>query len=139
MVGKLHKNPRIAKKFPALTHLNHRVTSPQDLRYNCVAWALGDPSRWWWPDSMGVHYWPPGVPREETVPAFEGALAQLGFHPCATRTPEKDVEKVALFALQDKPTHVAKLVLNKDGAANSGRLRILSIRLTHYTGRRMAS
>ena len=59
---------------------------------------------------MGVGYWPPEVPREETVPAFEGALAQLGFKPCSTRTPEKGVEKVALFALQDKPTHVAKLL-----------------------------
>lgn len=59
---------------------------------------------------MGVNYWPPEVPREETVPAFEGALVQLGFKPCSTRTPEKGVEKVALFALRDKPTHVAKLL-----------------------------
>ena len=71
---------------------------------------------------MEVSYWPPGLPREETVAAFERALAHLGFQPCATRVPEKGVEKVALFALQDKPTHVAKLVAKQKWSSKLGEI-----------------
>lgn len=28
-----------SREFPNLTADNHQVTSPRDVRYNCIAWA----------------------------------------------------------------------------------------------------
>ena len=108
MAGKLHKHPVLREAFPALTHLNHGITSPVDLSYNCVAWALNDNARWWWPDSMGVCFWPTNVPRTVTIEAFDRMLRQIGFSPCVRHTIEKGLQKVALYARAGVPTHVAK-------------------------------
>jgi hypothetical protein len=48
--------------FPRLVPDGYRETSPPDLLYNCVGWAAGDTSRWWWPDKAS--YWPKGAQRE---------------------------------------------------------------------------
>ena len=61
------------------------MTSPQQRKYNCIAWAAGDRRRWWWPDPPPDdegYYWPPGVSNEETVAAFVAAFATLGYIPC---------------------------------------------------------
>jgi hypothetical protein len=53
--------------FPRLKTADYPVTSPLDRGYNCMAWAVGDASRWWWPeDDPNDGYWPPGVPRKAT-------------------------------------------------------------------------
>ena len=36
--------------FPGLRNSAYRVTSPAARDYNCIAWAAGDATRWWWPD-----------------------------------------------------------------------------------------
>ena len=48
---------------------------------------------------MGVRYWPPSIPREETVAAFDLMLKSFGFSECVKRTLEKGVHKVALYTL----------------------------------------
>ena len=108
MAAKLHKHPQLSRKFPALTHLNHKITSPVDLSYNCIAWALDDTTRWWWPDAMGDGFWPSNIPREVTITAFEGMLQQQGYSPCVRRTVEKGLEKVALYVRAGVPKHLAK-------------------------------
>ena len=35
--------------FPGLRTAPFRITSPADLKYNCIAWAADDTSNWWWP------------------------------------------------------------------------------------------
>jgi hypothetical protein len=98
--------------FPGLKDSGHRVTSPASRDYNCIAWAAGDTSIWWWPDrdenNDAVH-WPPGVSREETLSAFVAAFATLGYVPCDGAEHEQGVEKIALFALTDgTPSHAAR-------------------------------
>ena len=100
-----------ADDFPKLHSLNHRVTSPCKNRYNCIAWAAGSADRWWWPTKFA--FWPPGVPREETLSAFLAAFATLGYAECQDGAMEEGYEKVALFARHDDegriaPTHAAK-------------------------------
>ena len=34
--------------FPELIGSIYLVTSPEDIRYNCVGWAMEDTQRWWW-------------------------------------------------------------------------------------------
>jgi hypothetical protein len=94
--------------FPNLTRANHRVVSPAAPDYNCIAWAAECQDRWWWPDPMGTAYWPPGVPREETVTAFEMAYGTLGFAACVDDSLEAGFRKVAIYAKAGTPTHAAR-------------------------------
>jgi hypothetical protein len=84
------------------------LTSLESTAYNCVAWAAGESDRAWWPDSQDTAYWPEGVPRETTVAAFVAAFQTLGYELCAEGSLEEGIEKIALYTLNGKPTHVAR-------------------------------
>lgn len=57
-------------------------------------------------------YWPPNVPRQETVDAFMLAYSTLGFAPCIDGAVEVGFEKIAIFATYAMgvlaPTHAAR-------------------------------
>ncbi len=92
--------------FPNFTDTNHKVTSPRTPEYNCIAWAAGDASHWWWP--APGYYWPDGISRQETIDSFKDAFATLGYVLCASYDREQGFEKVALYAINGKPTHMAR-------------------------------
>jgi hypothetical protein len=99
-------------ELPLLTNENCVIRSPKKKAYNCIAWAAGDATRWWWPVPLrGINYWPKGVPREESLDAFILAFGTVGFFPCADGSLQDGVEKVALFAKRKDgvliPTHAA--------------------------------
>jgi hypothetical protein len=101
---------RIEGLFPALRGTTWRVSSPFETRYNCIAWAAGDTTQWWWPrDPAEGYYWPAGVERAETLAAFVAVFSLLGYAPCSTAEPETGYEKVVLFVAPDgTPTHAAR-------------------------------
>ena len=86
-------NADLEALFPGLMGTAYRVTSPNDPAYNCVAWAAGDATRWWWPDPAGPAYWPPGTPREESLASFAAAFATLGYGPCDPGDAEPGFER----------------------------------------------
>jgi hypothetical protein len=96
--------------FPGLARGSYRITSPRDPHYNCIAWAVGDTSKWWWPGpELEREYWPPGATREATVSAFQEVFASLGYVACEGEGLEPGFEKIALFAdAQAKPQHAAR-------------------------------
>ena len=94
--------------FPGLQGAAHQITSLATGEYNCIASAVGDVGRWWWPDPLGKRYWPAGVIRAETVSAFQEAFESLGFVNCADEHLEPDFEKIALFADDKGPQHAAR-------------------------------
>lgn len=98
-------------ELPALTDQNCQMSSPATRRYNCIAWAAGNTARKWWPDPMGIGYWPPGVARTETTEAFLRAYGTLGYVLCFDGVLEAGVEKIALYATgpagAETPTHAA--------------------------------
>jgi hypothetical protein len=96
--------------LPNLTADNYRITSDTSWQYNCIAWALGIADAWWWP--VPGRYWPPHVPREETLAAFLASFATRGFTPCVTADLELGLEKIALYALGAVPTHAARQLSN---------------------------
>lgn len=97
--------------FPHLAADGYRVTSTETITYNCIAWAASRDDRWWWPHEDA--YWPPGVPVEETVAAFQAAYATLGYLPCSTGVFEVLYEKIAVYATgTGKPTHAARQLDN---------------------------
>jgi hypothetical protein len=119
---------------PDLTDDHCVVTSPRSNGYNCIAWAAGDNTRWWWPTPLrGVNYWPRGIPREETLAAFISAFGTRGFAPCADGSLEDGIEKVALFAKRVGasliPTHAALQLETGQWTSKMGTLEDI----THFT------
>lgn len=93
--------------LPHLARMGYTITSPSDDSYNCIAWAAGDDTRWWWPNDP--YYWPPGAPADETIGAFAKAFETLGFSTCGDASLEPGYEKVAIYADQHLvPTHAAR-------------------------------
>jgi hypothetical protein len=106
--------------FPSLNAGNHRITSDRSESYNCIAWAAGDETRWWWPDDQddfGISHWPEGVPRAEELDAFVAAFATLGYGVCEDGSLETGFEKVAIYSKDGLPTHAARQL--PDGAWTS--------------------
>src|SRR5687767_9085038 len=94
--------------FPDLILDGYRITSPQTQAYNCIAWAANVSDDWWWPDPCGLHFWPDGILRLETVEAFVAAFESLGYWRCPTSELENNYDKVALYCLNGMPQHAAK-------------------------------
>jgi hypothetical protein len=106
------------EEFPYLDDRNHRITSPEDDAYNCIAWAAEDNLRWWWPRPEEFYYWPARVPRSATIDAFVAAFATLGYSPCGTGDVEPGFQKVAIYVNNENiPTHMARQ--EPDGAWTS--------------------
>jgi|SRR5713101_4102382 len=90
------------------------VTSPVTKSYNCIAWAAtgSADAPWWWPIPAS-YYWPDGVSREVTIPAFLAAFATLGFVECDNGKLDSSFEKIALYGNRVpwgtiEPTHAAR-------------------------------
>lgn len=96
---------KIQGGFPNLAP-TFQVTSDATPKYNCIAWAAGDTSRWWWPSA--IYYWPANIPRSETLAAFVAAFATQGYEPCSDGTLEDGLEKVAIYIENGIPTHMAR-------------------------------
>ena len=105
-----HLSPEQEIEFPNLRAEVYHVTSEFDPVYNCIAFAAGWRTVWWWPTELDVEgcYWPPGVLREETVEAFIQAYGSEDYSPCLTADLEPGYEKVALFTnAAGVPQHAA--------------------------------
>ena len=107
--------------FPRLPVDGYAITSPPDRRYNCIAWAAGDQTRWWWPDASECGYWPESVSREWTTSAFIAAFATLGYAVCETSELADGVEKVALYVANGRPTHAARQLADGQWTSKCGR------------------
>ena len=93
--------------FPGLRNSDYSVTSPADLRYNCIAWAAGFDDSWW--DARNPDtFWPAGLPRGGTVDVVVGGLATVGYERCENGSLEDGVEKVAIYADGEAFQHVAR-------------------------------
>jgi hypothetical protein len=101
---------RLCAAFPGLRVTPFQVTSPADPGYNCIAWAAGSTTDWWWPlESARRTSWPAGEPRETSINAFVAAFLTLGYTVCADESVEPGFEKLAMFAdSEGVPTHAAR-------------------------------
>jgi hypothetical protein len=104
--------------FPRLTEHNHRVTSPESVDYNCIAWSVKDTERWWQP---GV-YWPTKSQSDDYgLGILVEAFRSLGFEECDDGTLENGYEKVALYGSTFLYTHAARQLLNGNWTSKLGR------------------
>ena len=96
---------QLRELFPSLADFS--VTSPQDLRYNCVAWAVGTDEGWWWP-TPGFE-WPFNRLEDEELATFTTAFNTLGYERCADGTLEDGFEKIAIYqSTSGEVSHVAR-------------------------------
>jgi hypothetical protein len=74
---------------------------------------------------MAKDYWPPGAPREVTIPAFLEAFGTLGFKLCFDGTLQPGIEKLAIYgkgaAGSEIPTHAALQLENGEWTSKIGR------------------
>ena len=116
-------------QFPELNAANSRPTSPITSDYNCIAWAAEESDSWWWPLPIGAGYWPPQVPRAETVDAFVAAFATIGFLQCETSSLEAKFHKVAIYTMNNVPTHMARQLPDGTWTSKLGH----NIDINHFT------
>lgn len=98
----------LEQHLPRLASSRYEVTSDATNRYNCLAWALGDATRWWAPVDGQRIYWPAEVPREWSLATVQAVLRIEGFALCEDGAPLEGIEKVALYADEVTVTHVAR-------------------------------
>lgn len=105
--------------FPNLNISDYHVSSEETPDYNCIAWAAGDSSRWWWPNPL--YYWPPEAPLEETLQSFRAVFEAMGFQECGSADLEPAFEKVAIYASDlGEPTHAARQLENGNWTSKLG-------------------
>lgn len=105
------RDPQLESDFPKLSSGGYSVESPEDVKYNCIAFAVGNPTRnWqWMPRATGGYYWPPDIVGDETIEAWTRVFRLHGYRQCENGEFENGVEKIALYTDPDGiPTHVAK-------------------------------
>jgi hypothetical protein len=99
----------IQRHFPNLLNGQYRVTSQNTRDYNCLAWAAGETHRRW--DLEPNYYWPISE-REQTIPAFVKAYETRGYAVCDNGDFEHGYEKIAIYAVNNKPQHAARQLGN---------------------------
>jgi hypothetical protein len=93
---------------PTLKQCLYKITSPRDSRYNCVSYAVGDLTRFWYDVSVKGYYWPCGAGSAETLQGWTKVFEIHGYRETEDRSLEHEYEKVAIYASADGPEHVAR-------------------------------
>lgn len=89
------------------------VTSPHTPEYNCIAWAFGDNTKWYWPDPANTYYWPEDIPREINIKTFIQLFKSIGYAICKDGDLEEEFDKIAIFVdASNTPTHAARQLNN---------------------------
>jgi hypothetical protein len=133
--------PTLVELFPKLHEKGFDLTSPETPFYNCIAWAAGDTQRWWWPDPNDQYYWPPGIPRHETLQTFILLFKNLGYTICEDAEYEEAFDRVAIYVddLTGKPTHAARQVSYGRWTSKLGSLVDIEHDINGVSGRRYGS
>jgi|TARA_Y100000310_G_scaffold342401_1_gene445526 hypothetical protein len=108
--------------FPNLIRGQYQDTSSEDPFYNCIAWSVGDESRWWQPSGRAEHYWPPGFPIDDySVNTLVAVFQQFGFELCETADLDQGYEKIAVYASPDRDyAHTARQLVDGRWASKMG-------------------
>ena len=106
------RREELLDRYPGLATSHFRLTSPDDSLYNCYAFAGGDTRRNWHPSAYGGLYWPGGASEDETLEAFLHAYSRLGYRVCVSDELEPGLEKIAIYADAEGPSHAARQLPN---------------------------
>src|SRR5262245_58321372 len=82
--------------FPTLGD-NFFLNSSASGRYNCIAWAVGDETKWWEPSTDPRHHWPTDIPKDPSLGTITSLLKKYRFLTCASMQLSPRTEKVAIY------------------------------------------
>ena len=105
----------LERHFPNLRQLGYRITSPESIDYNCIAWAAETTDHWWWPGA----YWP-GDPRDHSLDGFISVFRSLGYEICESREHEPGFDKVAIYVSDRGPMHMARQLPSGEWTSKCG-------------------
>jgi hypothetical protein len=91
-----------------LKESHYKITSPKDPTYNCIAFAVGDISQFWDQINLKGYYWPPGAGSIETIAGWISIFEIHGYRETDDQSLEIEYEKVAIYASENGPEHVAR-------------------------------
>ena len=109
----------LTRAFPNLASEGFDIVDEPSDRYNCIAYAAGDISQWWWPD--GVNYWPPWATLTTRIESLIEAFAGKGYERCNDYEVEDGYHKVALYEAQGQMRHAAAQMPNGRWRSKMGR------------------
>lgn len=66
----------------------------------------------WWPTPHPRYYWPNGFPLAETIENFVDTFSSQNFQVCEHSDLEPGYEKIALYAKDGRPKHMARMLPN---------------------------
>lgn len=95
----------LTREFPNLTIEGFEIVEQASDRYNCIAFAAGDISKWW--DHNEDNYWPSSTARSDRIKSLKEVFAGLGFEQCHDSSLKSGYEKVALYEEQGVWKHAA--------------------------------
>ena len=109
----------LTRTFPNLASEGFDIVDEPSERYNCIAYAAGDTSQWWWPD--GVNYWPPWATPTTRIESLTEAFAGKGYERCDDYEVKDGYHKVALYEAQGRMQHAASQTPNGRWHSKMGR------------------
>ena len=95
----------IDKEFPSAVGL-HDKKSDATIRYNCIAFAAGDDTRWW--SHEPGYKWP--ATRSPQISSLIEVFTSLGYEPCSSPALEAGYIKVALYHENNLWKHAARQI-----------------------------
>jgi hypothetical protein len=98
----------LEEQCPNLRAAQYEVKSCSTAAYNCLAWAVGDCTHNWSHKKLGGYYWPPDLPRDDSVETIMELFRRRGFRECKDVGPEAGVEKIAIYGDRLGCLHVAR-------------------------------
>lgn len=101
-------DPLLEIKLPKIKDAGYRVTSPETINYNCIAWTIGRDDIWIWPHPR--FFWPENIRLDNKLSSFVEFYQEFGYDVCNYDKLEADYEKIAIYVNPDDNgvTHVAK-------------------------------
>jgi len=116
------RDRELEEDCPGLRVAPYKVTSERDPRYNCIAWAVGDISHYWYDVKIKGYYWPPDAPSADTVEGWVYIFEILGYRKTDRRDLEPEFEKIAIYVTGEGfPEHVARQVSSGKWSSKMGR------------------
>jgi hypothetical protein len=92
---------------------------------------MGSQTEWWWPDQRS--FWPL-EPRVMSLDGFIRAFKAMGFESCAGPESEDTYAKIALYLLNGRPTHAARIESNVLWTSKLGRAELIEHAPTGLNG-----
>ena len=104
--------------FPKLASEDFEIVGEPTTEYNCIAYAAGDTTQWWWPD--GTNYWPPWATLDDRTDSLKDAFSGIGYELCDDGHVEEGYQKAALYEVEGRFQHASVQMPNGSWRSKMG-------------------